>query len=286
MALVGQPATFCYDGFVGDGVPAFMDAGGVLGFGYGYDHHSHLLEEECLLGGHAHAWELPTGNLGAEAPGSVNAFGSHDLGWTSPAGRMSSSSSVLTFDSPGEDKCAAAAWMDAADQLSYSPSTATAPAGSFSFEGCGGNGPPAASPSHKRPRARAQAQQGTEQESTTLPKKQCGGDRKSAVKPIKTSAATTSAKDPQSDAAKTRRERIGERLRVLQELVPNGNKVDMVTMLDKAITYVKFMQLQLTVLETDAFWPAQGGEAPEISQVKAALDAIILSSSQQPRQWS
>ena len=45
----------------------------------------------------------------------------------------------------------------------------------------------------------------------------------------------------------SRRERIGERLRVLQELVPNGSKVDMVTMLDKAITYVKFMQLQLTV---------------------------------------
>lgn len=205
MALVGQPAMFCYDGFVGDGVPAFMDAG-VVGFGYGYDHHSHLLEEECLLGSHAHGWELPTGNLGAEAPGNVNAFGGHDVCWTSPAGRMSSSSSVLTFDSQGEDNCAAAAWMemDAADQLSYSPSTATAPAGSFSFEGCGGNGPPAASPSHKRPRAHARAQQGTEQESTTLPKKQCGGDRKSAVKPTKTSATTSPAKDPQSDAAKVR----------------------------------------------------------------------------------
>ncbi|KAE8774051.1 hypothetical protein D1007_53619 [Hordeum vulgare] len=287
MALVGQPATFCYDGFVGDGAPAFMD----VGFGYGYDHHSHLLEEECLLGSHAHGWELPTGNLGAGAPGSINTFVGHDVGWTRPAGRMSSSSSVLAFDSQGEDNCAAATWMDmdAVDQLSYSPSTApaaAAPAGSFSFEGCGGNDRTAASPSHKRPRAHAEAQRGTDQESTTPPKKQCGGDRKSAVKPTKTSATTSSTKDPQSDAAKTRRERIGERLRVLQELVPNGSKVDMVTMLDKAITYVKFMQLQLTVLETDAFWPAQGGEAPEISQVKAALDAIILSSSQQPRQWS
>ena len=45
----------------------------------------------------------------------------------------------------------------------------------------------------------------------------------------------------------SRRERIGERLRALQELVPNGSKVDMVTMLDKAITYVKFMQLQIKV---------------------------------------
>jgi hypothetical protein len=29
--------------------------------------------------------------------------------------------------------------------------------------------------------------------------------------------------------------------------VPNGTKVDMVTMLDKAISYVKFLQLQVEV---------------------------------------
>ncbi|KAM0908027.1 hypothetical protein ACQ4PT_015737 [Festuca glaucescens] len=241
MALVGQPVMLCHD----DGVPPFMDAGG-LAFGYGYDHHYQpfLLEEECLLG--SHAWELPTGVLGAE-PGNASAFGGHDLGWTHHATGVSSPVSMLSFDDP--------------------PASAT-------------------SASQKRPRALAQAQQGPEQESTTDPKRQCGGDRKAAIKPRKTSAsANPPPKEPQSDAAKNRRERIGERLRALQELVPNGSKVDMVTMLDKAITYVKFMQLQLTVLETDAFWPAQGGEAPEISQVKAALDAIMLSSSQQNHQW-
>ncbi|XP_006664961.2 transcription factor RHD6-like [Oryza brachyantha] len=87
------------------------------------------------------------------------------------------------------------------------------------------------------------------------------------------------AREPQSSAAKSRRERISERLRELQELVPGGGKVDMVTMLDKAIAYVKFMQLQLRVLETDAFWPAADGAAPDISQVKDALDALILCSS-------
>ncbi|KAK1619218.1 hypothetical protein QYE76_024735 [Lolium multiflorum] len=75
-----------------------------------------------------------------------------------------------------------------------------------------------------------------------------------------------------------RREKISERLRTLQELVPNGTKVDMVTMLEKAITYVKFLQLQVKVLATDEFWPEQGGMAPEISQVKEALDAILSSS--------
>jgi hypothetical protein len=44
-----------------------------------------------------------------------------------------------------------------------------------------------------------------------------------------------------------RREKISERLRTLQELVPNGTKVDMVTMLEKAISYVKFLQLQVEV---------------------------------------
>ncbi|RZC58171.1 hypothetical protein C5167_005478 [Papaver somniferum] len=85
------------------------------------------------------------------------------------------------------------------------------------------------------------------------------------------------AKDPQSLAAKNRRERISERLKVLQDLVPNGTKVDLVTMLEKAISYVKFLQLQVKVLATDEFWPAQGGKAPEVSQVKEAIDAILLS---------
>ncbi|CAA0319379.1 unnamed protein product [Arabidopsis thaliana] len=93
---------------------------------------------------------------------------------------------------------------------------------------------------------------------------------------------TTSPKDPQSLAAKNRRERISERLKILQELVPNGTKVDLVTMLEKAISYVKFLQVQVKVLATDEFWPAQGGKAPDISQVKDAIDAI-LSSSQRDR---
>ncbi|XP_062104876.1 putative transcription factor bHLH086 [Humulus lupulus] len=85
------------------------------------------------------------------------------------------------------------------------------------------------------------------------------------------------SKDPQSIAAKNRRERISERLKMLQELVPNGSKVDLVTMLEKAISYVKFLQLQVKVLATDEFWPVQGGKAPDISQVKEAIDAILSS---------
>ncbi|XP_058078431.1 putative transcription factor bHLH086 [Magnolia sinica] len=102
-------------------------------------------------------------------------------------------------------------------------------------------------------------------------KKHCGGPPKKAKpKPIP-------SKDPQSIAAKNRRERISERLKILQDLVPNGTKVDLVTMLEKAISYVKFLQLQVKVLATDEFWPAQGGKAPEVAQVKDAIDAILSS---------
>ncbi|KAJ4974963.1 hypothetical protein NE237_008137 [Protea cynaroides] len=102
-------------------------------------------------------------------------------------------------------------------------------------------------------------------------KRQCTGESR------KPKPKSTPAKDPQSIAAKNRRERISERLKILQDLVPNGAKVDLVTMLEKAISYVKFLQLQVKVLATDEFWPAQGGKVPEISQVKEAIDTILSS---------
>ncbi|KAJ1282962.1 hypothetical protein BS78_03G091200 [Paspalum vaginatum] len=136
--------------------------------------------------------------------------------------------------------------------------------------------PPAKAP-HKRARP-AQNQDG-EVQAAAAAKKQCGGGKKS--KATKAAAVAAPTKDPQSVAAKVRRERIAEKLKVLQDLVPNGTKVDLVTMLEKAITYVKFLQLQVKVLAADEFWPAQGGKAPELSQVKDALDAI-LSSQQYP----
>ncbi|KAK7290190.1 hypothetical protein RIF29_04431 [Crotalaria pallida] len=108
-------------------------------------------------------------------------------------------------------------------------------------------------------------------EKMKVAKKQCTAESKTP-KP-----KSSPSKDPQSVAAKNRRERISERMKVLQELVPNGSKVDLVTMLEKAISYVKFLQLQVKVLATDEFWPVQGGKAPDISQVKEAIDAILSS---------
>lgn len=58
--------------------------------------------------------------------------------------------------------------------------------------------------------------------------------------------------EPQSVAARHRRKKISERIRVLEKLIPGGNKMDTATMLDEAIEYVKFLQLQVQILESDS----------------------------------
>ncbi|XP_042004152.1 bHLH transcription factor RHL1-like isoform X1 [Salvia splendens] len=58
------------------------------------------------------------------------------------------------------------------------------------------------------------------------------------------------ATDPHSIAERLRRERIAERMKALQELVPNANRTDKASMLDEIIDYVKFLRLQVKVLST------------------------------------
>ncbi|KAK3128552.1 hypothetical protein QOZ80_6BG0463360 [Eleusine coracana subsp. coracana] len=76
------------------------------------------------------------------------------------------------------------------------------------------------------------------------------------------------ATDPHSIAERLRRERIAERMKSLQELVPNANKTDKASMLDEIIDYVKFLQLQVKVLSMSRLGGA-AGMAPLVASMSS-----------------
>ncbi|GAB4836002.1 hypothetical protein Ancab_000920 [Ancistrocladus abbreviatus] len=76
------------------------------------------------------------------------------------------------------------------------------------------------------------------------------------------------ATDPHSIAERLRRERIAERLKALQELLPGCNKTDRAAMLDEIIDYVKFLRLQVKVLSMSRL-----GAAGAVAQLVADIPA-------------
>ncbi|XP_043720462.1 transcription factor LRL1-like isoform X2 [Telopea speciosissima] len=102
----------------------------------------------------------------------------------------------------------------------------------------------------------------------------CNGTVKPRVR-----ARRGQATDPHSIAERLRREKIAERMKNLQELVPNSNKTDKASMLDEIIEYVKFLQLQVKVLSMSRLGAA-GAVVPLITDGQAeGSSGILLSSS-------
>ncbi|XP_026457322.1 transcription factor PHYTOCHROME INTERACTING FACTOR-LIKE 15-like isoform X1 [Papaver somniferum] len=61
-------------------------------------------------------------------------------------------------------------------------------------------------------------------------------------------AKRTRAAEVHNLSERRRRDRINEKMRALQELIPNCNKVDKASMLDEAIEYLKTLQLQVQIM--------------------------------------
>ncbi|KAL6643623.1 hypothetical protein ACP70R_018389 [Stipagrostis hirtigluma subsp. patula] len=75
------------------------------------------------------------------------------------------------------------------------------------------------------------------------------------VTPSAPAGRKRSGKNSQNQYAKQkRRERINEKLKILQQLIPNGTKVDIGTMLEEAVQYVKFLHMQIKLLSSDEMW--------------------------------
>ncbi|XP_021903373.1 transcription factor SPATULA-like isoform X2 [Carica papaya] len=66
--------------------------------------------------------------------------------------------------------------------------------------------------------------------------------------PARTSSKRSRAAEVHNLSEKRRRSRINEKMKALQNLIPNSNKTDKASMLDEAIEYLKQLQLQVQML--------------------------------------
>ena len=81
-----------------------------------------------------------------------------------------------------------------------------------------------------------------------------------------------------------RRERIAERMRALQDLVPNTNKTDRAAMLDEILDYVKFLRLQVKVLSMSRLGGA-GADAQLVADIPLSVKGEASDSGGNQQIW-
>ncbi|XP_018485406.2 transcription factor PIF3 [Raphanus sativus] len=76
------------------------------------------------------------------------------------------------------------------------------------------------------------------------------GDGRKETAPSRTGTGSKRSRSAEVHnlSERRRRDRINEKMRALQELIPNCNKVDKASMLDEAIEYLKSLQLQVQIM--------------------------------------
>ncbi|CAN0898266.1 Transcription factor UNE12 [Linum grandiflorum] len=92
------------------------------------------------------------------------------------------------------------------------------------------------------------------------------------------------ATDPHSIAERLRREKIAERFKALQALLPSVNKTDRAAMLDEIVDYVKYLRLQVKVLSMSRLGGA-GAVVPLVREIP--LSSLDSGRSQPPwEKWA
>ncbi|XP_074327473.1 transcription factor PIF3-like isoform X2 [Apium graveolens] len=81
---------------------------------------------------------------------------------------------------------------------------------------------------------------------------ECAGAKKAAPARGGSGSKRSRAAEVHNLSERRRRDRINEKMRALQELIPNCNKVDKASMLDEAIEYLKTLQLQVQIMSMGA----------------------------------
>ncbi|GAB2287241.1 ATP-dependent DNA helicase pif3 [Dionaea muscipula] len=115
---------------------------------------------------------------------------------------------------------------------------------------CSGNSVERASNDPKQDLKRKSPDSGDSEGPSDEVEEESVGVRKAA--PARTGGKRSRAAEVHNLSERRRRDRINEKMRALQELIPNCNKADKASMLDEAIEYLKTLQLQVQMMSMGA----------------------------------